>query len=182
MFQSLRQQNIFYILQKGENPGLKVGQVVSVSNPQPKYGQLVPGQAFGQNVETVVDVSVKVGEETMEFKQLLASLSIANFGSSGVVVSESREAMNAEVESMLRSSKQVIDSVQYHENVISSCEEMLKVLNPQLAKEKAQEEKIGALEEKVTGMEGTLTDIREMLSIALNGSINGKKNSKNGND
>ena len=59
---------------------------------------------------------------------------------------------------------------------------MLKVLNPQLAKEKAQEEKIGALEEKVTGMEGTLTDIREMLSIALNGSINGKKNSKNGND
>lgn len=62
MFQSLRQQNIFYILQKGDNPSLKVGQVVSVSNPQPKYGQLVPGQAFGQNVETVVDVSVKVGE------------------------------------------------------------------------------------------------------------------------
>lgn len=182
MFQSLRQQNIFYILQKGETPVLKVGQVVSVSNPQPKYGQLVPGQAFGQNVETVVDVSVKVGEETLEFKQLPATLSIANFGSSGVVVSESREAMNAEVESMLRSSKQVIDSVQYHENVISSCEEMLKVLNPQLAKEKEQEEKIGALEEKMTGMEGTLTDIREMLSIALNGSINGKKNSKNGND
>ena len=45
-------------------------------------------------METVVDVSVKVGEETMEFKQLPAALSIANFGSSGVVVSESREAMN----------------------------------------------------------------------------------------
>ena len=170
MFQSLRQQNIFYILQKGDNPGLKVGQVVSVSNPQPKYGQLVPGQAFGQNVETVVDVSVKVGEETMEFKQLPANLSIANFGSSGVVVSESREAM-------LRTSEQVLESIPYHENVIASCDDMLKVLNPQLAKEKAQEEKIGALEQKVSGMEGTLTDIREMLSKALNGSGNSKKTS-----
>ena len=177
MFQSLRQQNIFYILQKGDNPSLKVGQVVSVSNPQPKYGQLVPGQAFGQNVETVVDVSVKVGEETMEFKQLPAALSIANFGSSGVVVSESREAMNAEVEAMLRTSKQVLESIPYHESVIASCDDMLKVLNPQLAKETAQEEKIGQLEQKVSGMEGTLTDIREMLSKALNGSSNSKKTS-----
>ena len=54
---------------------------------------------------------------------------------------------------------------------------MLKVLNPQLAKEKAQEEKIGQLEQKVSGMEGTLTDIREMLSKALNGSSNSKKTS-----
>ena len=85
MFQSLRQSNIFYILQKGENPELKVGQVVSVSNPQPKYGQYVPGQTYGQNMETVVDVSVKVGEETIDFKQLPANLSIANFGANGVV-------------------------------------------------------------------------------------------------
>ena len=115
MFQSLRQSNIFYILQKGENPELKMGQVVSVSNPQPKYGQYVPGQTYGQNMETVVDVSVKVGEETIDFKQLPANLSIANFGANGVVVSESREAMNAEVESMLRISRGGIESVPYHE-------------------------------------------------------------------
>lgn len=120
---------------------------------------------------------VDSGEETMEFKQLPATLSIANFGSSGVVVSESREAMNAEVEAMLRTSKQVLESIPYHESVIASCDDMLKVLNPQLAKEKAQEEKIGALEQKVSGMEGTLTDIREMLSKALNGSGNSKKTS-----
>ncbi len=113
----------------------------------------------------------------MEFKQLPANLSIANFGSSGVVVSESREAMNAEVEAMLRTSEQVLESIPYHESVIASCDDMLKVLNPQLAKEKAQEEKIGALEQKVSGIEGTLTDIREMLSKALNGSGNSKKTS-----
>ena len=176
MFQSLRQSNIFYILQKGEKPELKVGQVVSVSNPQPKYGQHVPGQAYGQNVETVVDVSVKVGEETIDFKQLPANLSVANFGANGVVVSESRDAMNAEVESMLRISRGVIESVSFHENVISSCDAILRELNPQFAKEKEQEEKIGVLEQKVSGVENTLTDIKDMLAKALNGGSNNSKN------
>lgn len=153
MFQSLRQSNIFYILQKGEKPELKVGQVVSVSNPQPKYGQYVPGQAYGQNVETVVDVSVKVGEETIDFKQLPANLSIANFGANGVVVSEN-----------------------LHENVISSCDAILRELNPQFAKEKEQEEKIGVLEQKVSGVENTLTDIKDMLAKALNSGSNNSKN------
>ncbi|MBS5410800.1 hypothetical protein [Bacteroides thetaiotaomicron] len=175
MFQSLRQSNIFYILQKGENPELKVGQVVSVSNPQPKYGQYVPGQNYAQNMETVVDVSVKVGEETIDFKQLPANLSIANFGMNGVVVSESREAMNAEVESMLRTSRHVIESVPFHENVISSCDVILRELNPQLAKEKQQEEKIGVLEQKVSGVENTLTDIKDMLAKALGGNSNNPK-------
>jgi hypothetical protein len=50
---------------------------------------------------------------------------------------------------------------------------MLRELNPSFKKEKEQEEKIGLLEQKMSGMEGTLTDIREMLSLALNKS---KKN------
>lgn len=132
---------------------MKVGQVVSVSNPQPKYGQYVPGQAYGQNVETVVDVSVKVGEETIDFKQLPANLSIANFGANGVVVSEN-----------------------LHENVISSCDAILRELNPQFAKEKEQEEKIGVLEQKVSGVENTLTDIKDMLAKALNSGSNNSKN------
>lgn len=37
MFQGLRPNSIFYVLDKGENPSLKIGQVVSVSNPQPKF-------------------------------------------------------------------------------------------------------------------------------------------------
>ena len=70
-------------------------------------------------------------------------------------------------------SRQIIDSVPYHEKVIASCDVMLRELNPSFKKEKEQEEKIGLLEQKMNGMEGTLTDIREMLSLALNKS---KKN------
>jgi hypothetical protein len=55
---------------------------------------------------------------------------------------------------------------------------MLRELNPQFAKEKEQEEKIGLLEKKMNGMEGTLSDIREMLNNALGGKKKGYENNK----
>ena len=165
MFSGLRQGNLFYILEKEEGLKLKVGQVVKISNPQPRFNQYT--QPFGQT-DSVVDVSVKIGNETLDFKQLPATQSIANFGQNGVVVSESREAINAEVEAMLRSNRQVIESVPYCEKMIADCDAILRELNPHFAKEKEQEEKIGALEKQIGGIENTLSSMMGMLSKALN--------------
>lgn len=161
MFSGLRQNNLFYILEKGEDLNLKIGQVISVSNPQPKYNQFNTTNAFSQP-EMVVDVKVKVGEESLDFKQLNANMNIANSGN--VVVSDSKEAMSAEVESLLRNSKQIIESVPYHERVVSSCDVMLRELNPAFAKEKEQEEKIGALEQRMGHIDGKLEKVLELLS------------------
>ena len=176
MFIALRQNSLFYILDKSDNPTLKVGNVVSVSNPTPKFSSsYIPA---ANQYDMVVDVLVKVGDEELKFEKLPSNLSIANFGTSGIVVSESKEAMNAEVEAMLRSSRQIVDSIPYHEKVISACDGMLRELNPQFAKEKEQEEKIGLLEQKMSGMEGTLSDIREMLNNALGSKKKGYENNK----
>ena len=161
MFSGIRQGNLFYILEKGEDLNLKIGQVISVSNPQPKYNQFNTANAFSQP-EMVVDVKVKVGEESLDFKQLNANMNIANSGN--VVVSDSKEAMSAEVESLLRNSKQIIESVPYHERVVASCDVMLRELNPAFAKEKEQEEKIGALEQRMGHIDGKLEKVLELLS------------------
>ena len=89
-------------------------------------------------------------------------MNIANSGN--VVVSDSKEAMSAEVESLLRNSKQIIESVPYHERVVSSCDVMLRELNPAFAKEKEQEEKIGALEQRMGHIDGKLEKVLELLS------------------
>lgn len=162
MFSGLRQNNLFYILEKGEDFNLKVGQVVSVSNPQPKYNQFGNVSTYGVQPEMVVDAKIKVGDETVEFKQLGANLTIANSGN--MVVSDSREAMSAEIESMIRNSKQIIDSVPYHEKVLVSCDAMLRDLNPNFKKEKEQEEKIGALEQRMGHIDGKLEKVLELLS------------------
>lgn len=162
MFQGLRQGGLFYILEKGNEMNLKIGQVVSVSNPQPKYNQF-GSSAYG--AEMVVDAKVKVDEDVMEFKQLLATANIANSGN--LVVSDNREAMSAEVEGLLHSSQQMVESIPYHEKVIASCDTMLRDLNPQFAKEKEQEEKIDALEERMGNIDEKLSKMFSLLSDTL---------------
>ena len=112
MFQGLRANSLFYVLDKGENPNLRIGQVVSVSNPQTKYPAFNNGFT-PQPMETVVDVKVKLNDEEVDFKQLPANGQIANDKS--LVVSDNKEAMSAEVDAMLRQSKAILESVKREE-------------------------------------------------------------------
>lgn len=176
MFSGLRNNNILYILEKTDD-GLKVqtGQVVSVSNPQPKYKQFnATTPNFTAQPEMVVDVRVKIDNDEVEFKQLGANLSIANSGN--LIVSDSREAINAEVDGIVAMSKQHIDATPIHERIIATSDEVKRIINPAFAKEKEQEEKIGMLEEKMGGIENTLNQMMGLLSEAVNHSKSKNKN------
>lgn len=167
MFSGLRQNSIIYVLEKkqgdGEKLSLRIGQVLSVSNPQPKYQ---PNYQMGvQGMETTVDIAVKFQDEQMEFKQLPSTAQIANCGD--LVVSESHDAIDAEVQAMYRTSKEIVESEAYHRQMMEDCIKIRSILNPQIAKEREQAEKITKLESKVSGMEDTLSDIKGMLSKAL---------------
>ena len=167
MFSGLRQNSIIYVLEKkhgdGERLSLRIGQVLSVSNPQPKYQQNY--QLGAQGMETTVDITVKFQDEQMEFKQLPSTAQIANCGD--LVVSESHDAIGAEVQAMYRTSKEIVESEAYHRQIMEDCIKIRSILNPQIAKEREQAEKITKLESKVSGMEDTLSDIKGMLSKAL---------------
>lgn len=165
MFQGLRTNSLFYVLDKGENPNLRIGQVVSVSNPQTKYPAFNNGFT-PQPMETVVDVKVKLGDEEVDFKQLPANGQIAN--DKNLVVSDNKDAMSAEVDAMLRQSKAILESVDYNKRVVESCEGMLQQLNPQIAKEKEQTEKINKLEGKVSGIEGKIDKMMGWLQQTMN--------------
>lgn len=156
MFSSLRQGSTVYILDKGEKPSFKIGQVISTTSPT-TYNYLSNG---------TVDINVKVDSDTLEFKQLPSQLNIANYGNT--VISDNRDQLGMEVENMIRESKQILDSIPHHEVVITEGEEILKQLNPQFAKQKDQEDKINNLETKVGSMESKLDNIASMLTKALN--------------
>ena len=167
MFSGLRQNSIIYVLEKkhgdGERLSLRIGQVLSVSNPQPKHQ---PNYHLGaQGMETTVDITVKFQDEQMEFKQLPSTAQIANCGD--LVLSESHDAIDAEVQAMYRTSKEIVESESYHRQMMEDCIKIRSILNPQIAKEREQAEKITKLESKVSGMEDTLSDIKGMLSKAL---------------
>ena len=161
MFSTLRQNSPIYILDKKCSPVLKKGIIESVSPQRSRTGSF-----YGQPMDMIVDIRVNIDGTSQEFKNIPASLSIANDGN--IVISETKEAMSTEVDSMLSISKQILESVDYHKDVIEKCEQILKDLNPQFAKDKLQEEKINSLESRIGGVENTLSDIKDMLSKVLN--------------
>lgn len=164
MFSGLRQGSILYVLDKS-NLALRIGEVVSVSNPKGKYGQsMYPAQPFTQG-ETTIDVQVKFGEDVHNFEQLPSNLAVTS--KNNIVVADNRDAMNMEVEAMMRASRGIIESLPYHEKVITSCDAMLRELNPQFAKEKEQEEKIGQLEERMGNIDDKLNKMFDLLSDTL---------------
>ena len=154
MFSALRQGSIVYILDKGENPSLKIGQIVSVTQPNYTNNFLMNG--------STIDMTVKLGENTVDFKNVPSSQSIVNYNQT--VVAETKELISNEVDNMLQNSKSIIDSVPYHEKVIASCEEMLKDLNPRFAKEKERDEDINNLKTKIGGIESKMDKILNLLS------------------
>ena len=161
MFSTLRQNSPIYVLDKKDSPVLKKGIIETVSPQRSKTGSF-----YGQPMDMIVDIRVNIDGTSQEFKNIPASLSIANDGN--IVISETKEAMSTEVDSMLSISKQILESVDYHKDVIEKCEQILKDLNPQFAKDKLQEEKINSLESRIGGVENTLIDIKDMLSKVLN--------------
>lgn len=154
MFSALRQGTILYILEKGENPSLKVGQVISVTQPNYSSNFLI-------NTPTV-DINVKVGDQNMDFKNVPSSQSVVNY--TNTVITETKELMSNEVDNMLQSSKSIVNSVTYHNNVIASCENILKELNPRFAKEKERDEDINNLKNKMGGIESKMDKILTLLS------------------
>ena len=153
MFSALRQGSVVYILEKGENPVLKVGQVVSITQPNYSSNFLMNG--------STIDINVKVNNQNMDFKNVPSSQSVANYNNA--VITETKELMSNEVDNMLQSSRSIVDSVAYHNNIITSCESILKELNPRVAKEKERDEDINNLKDKMGGIESKMDKILVLL-------------------
>ena len=153
MFSALRQGSVVYILEKGENPVLKVGQVVSITQPNYSNNFLMNG--------STIDINVKVNDQNMDFKNVPSSQSVANYNN--VIITETKELMSNEVDNMLQNSKSIVDSVTYHNNIITSCENILKDLNPRFAKEKERDEDINNLKDKMGGIESKMDKILSLL-------------------
>lgn len=152
MFSALRQGSTLYILEKGEHPTLKIGQIISISQPYNNY--------LLNN--TTLDINVQSGEESLEFKNVPSSQSVTNYNN--IIITETKELMSNEVDNILQNSRNIINSVAYHTNLANSCEEILKDLNPRFAKEKERDEDINNLKTKMGGIETKIEQILTLLS------------------
>ena len=158
MFQSLRPNNQVFILHK-DRAILETGSVVSVSTPMPKY----PVQPmFGQPQEMVVDIVVKVNNQDITYQEIPANLDIADFNNSNIVLSDNREAMNSEIASLKQKSIAIINSIDFHKEMISNCDKILSELNPEFAEKQQQQLEINSLKTQMGEMAKSITELMSM--------------------
>ena len=153
-FQNLRNNHQIYILHKDDVPTLEIGKITNVSVPVPKYGNT------SMYNDLVLDITADIDGKPTNFQKLPANSEIADFGNS-LVVAVSKEAMNSEVVSMKQRSLDILNSIEQHQSIIKGCDEILQILNPEIAEKQRQEQENKALREEINSL-------KEMFSEFMN--------------
>ena len=91
MFSGLRQGTALYVLDKSKEPKVITGYVERISAPHPMYPNYNPSVSFGANLQTAVDITVKLGDDRKEFVGVPCTATIHSYGD--YVLSESKDSM-----------------------------------------------------------------------------------------
>ena len=153
MFTNLSQNSILYILETKDEPKLLTGTVTNVSIPRAQYA------TFGQNMETVMDITATVNGERREFKRVPCANTIANFGPDAFVLADSKDAMSSFTSAALQNSKNVVEGYEKHQKLIPLYEGILEELNPTLRADKEKDRAIQSLKDEVLELKQMLIDM-----------------------
>lgn len=167
MFSNLTKGSIIYGLETKGSIKPFTALITNVSLPRPNFNN----NTFGQLPETVVDISVTINGENREFKQVPGNSSIANFGSDAFLLADSKETINAYINSMLQNSRNIVSSVPKHETLITEYSEAYSYFNPEYATK---------MDDKTASeLRGEIKDIKsqigEIFAFIKNGNIDKAK-------
>lgn len=151
MFSSLQQGNIVYILDKTARPKLKYGEIVGVSVPN------------FTSLGSTVNLKISIDGTTQDFNNIPSNNSIISYNNGKLTISETKQGLQNEVDSTLQNSKQIIDNIETYKQNIIDCEEILKQLNPQFAKDKERDERLNSLEVKFEGVKDKLDQLLNII-------------------
>lgn len=156
MFSALSQGSLVYILDKTSSPEYKSGEVVGVSYP--KLNNL-----YNIGPQNTVDLKVKIDGNIQEFNSIPSINSIVSYNNGKLVISETKQGIQNEVENILQNSKQILDNINIYKQNIIDCENILKQLNPQFAIDKERDERLSNLEDRFDGFESKLDKIFNII-------------------
>jgi len=150
MFSNLSQNSILYVLDLNNKPKVLSGPIERISIPRPKYN------TFNPNMEMVVDIIANINGERREFKGV-PNTTIADFGDDAFILAESKDVLNSYVHSMLQNSKNIVNSIEKHQNLIIQYEDALQELNPDIRVSKENDKAIQDLK-------GEIAELKQMIA------------------
>lgn len=155
MFSALSQGSPIYLLDKTSTPDFKIGEIIGVSYPKVN--------PYNVGVQNTVDIKVKIDGEVQEFNSIPSINSVVSYNGGKIIISESKQGIQTEVENILQNSKQILNNIDTYKQNIQNCEDILKQLNPQFAIDKERDERLTSLENRFDGFESKLDKIFNLV-------------------
>lgn len=160
MFQNLRTGTPLYVLDK-KTPQVVIYEVVKTTPKQKVDATLQtiwPPKTFN-----VVDIEVKNESQNVTFKDVPAELSVADYGETGVVMSETREAILSEIENFRQASQRGLDDVPRLKKNVESCDAMIQLLNPKAKEEAERAKEFSTIKEEVAEIKKMMAEMYKSM-------------------
>lgn len=161
MFSSLSQGSPIYIIDKTDGLKYKTGEIVGITQNS-SFGGAFCTNSFAPN--GTVTIKVKVDNNVIDYPEVPINNSVASYNNGATIICENKQIVVTELENILQQTKQILANKDKYEQVVDSCEELLKDLNPTFAKDKERDDRINGLNNKVSSMEEKLDKILNVLS------------------
>ena len=155
MFSALNPGSLVYILDKTDGVKFKIGEIVGTTVPQ----FAVDGSGM------VMKLSIKINGNVAEYNNVPSAATIVSYNNGKFIIAETKQSIQSEVESTLHNANYIVEHIDDYKNQITQCEEVLKELNPQYAKDKVRDEEIANIKSEVAGMK---TNIDKILAAVTN--------------
>lgn len=154
MFSALNQGSLVYILDKTDGVKFKIGEIVGTTVPQ----FAVDGSRM------VMKLSVKINGNVAEYNNVPSAATIVSYNNGKFIIAETKQSIQSEVESTLHNANYIIEHIEDYKSQITQCEEVLKELNPQYAKDKARDEEFNNIKKEVAGLREDISKILEVVT------------------
>lgn len=155
MFSALNQGSLVYILDRTDKLKYNIGEVV---------GTTIPQFATDGTNQMVMNIKVKVGDVTTDFNNIPSNSSIVTYKGGKTIIAETKQQIQAEVESILHKANYTLEHIEDIKVEAKQAENILKAIDTNYAKDKARDEEIASLKDKVSGVESKLDKILDIVS------------------
>lgn len=158
LFKDIKQNYPVYILNK-QDLSLTQGKATQVPFPRMEMNQKTG------KTEMVIDITIEANGKTATYV-IPENLSVTYAGN--LILSTDKMSLASEIEAMKNTAEQVLASVDHHKEVLEKSSSLLAELNPVYKEKQETEKRFSAIEETVTGVKGSVDELKKMMSDFIN--------------
>lgn len=161
-FQHLRENNQIYILHK-DTYTLELGRITNTPKPTYKYQQ----NAYQPQMPAqVVDLVVSVGDVNYNFQQLPALSDIVDYEANGnVVIACTKDSIENEIYAIKRRSEERLARRDEDEVIITKCDNMLAIINPEIEERKRMESENAELRKELQNLQTMMSELMKSINV-----------------